>query len=234
MSTPDKVGRDAGELAGVGPLGVAATNDADALLALHPDCVVYTAMADDRITEALDDLARILRAGVNVVSSSPVFLRYPTGVVPEGVIEPIRRAATEGGASLWVNGIDPGFANDWLPLVLADLGVPAHRRGPLPGDPRLLHLRQRQGAVRHHGVRPARRRQPDAAHAGRAVAGVGQHGAPAPRPGWVSSWTVSRSRRPGYPREIAAGMVAAGTAAAPRFERCAGCAAAGRCACSST
>jgi len=70
VSTPDKAGRDAGELAGIGPLGVTATNDADALLALRPDCVVYTAMADDRIVEALADLARILRAGVNVVTSS--------------------------------------------------------------------------------------------------------------------------------------------------------------------
>ena len=121
VSNQDKAGRDAGELAGIGPLGVAATTDADALLALKPDCVVYTAMADDRITEALADLERILRAGVNVVSSSPVFLQYPMGVVPDEMVDPIRRAATAGGASLWVNGIDPGFANDWLPLVLTSV-----------------------------------------------------------------------------------------------------------------
>jgi 4-hydroxy-tetrahydrodipicolinate reductase len=119
VSTSDKVGRDAGELAGLGrTLGVAATNDADELLALQPDCVVYTAMADDRLMEAIEDLTRILRAGINVVSSSPVFLQFPDGVIPDEMIEPIRRAAAEGGASLWVNGVDPGFANDWLPLVL--------------------------------------------------------------------------------------------------------------------
>lgn len=121
VSTSDKAGRDAGELAGIGPLGVTATNDADALLALKPDCVVYTAMADDRIVEALADLARILRAGVNVVSSSPVFLQYPDGVVPDELVAPIRDAAAAGSASLWVNGIDPGFANDWLPLVLTSV-----------------------------------------------------------------------------------------------------------------
>jgi 2,4-diaminopentanoate dehydrogenase len=121
VSTADKAGRDAGELAGIDPLGVTATNDADALLALKPDCVVYTAMADDRITEALADLTRILRAGVNVVSSAPVFLQYPTGVVPDELVDPIRAAAAEGGASLWVNGVDPGFANDWLPLVLTSV-----------------------------------------------------------------------------------------------------------------
>ncbi|WP_410651571.1 diacylglycerol kinase [Amycolatopsis sp. cmx-4-54] len=119
VSSEAKAGVDAGELAGLGrPLGVSATTDADALIALKPDCVLYTAMADDRLLEAVEDLKRFLRAGINVVSSSPVFLQYPEGVVPPEMIEPIREAAREGGASLWVNGVDPGFANDWLPLVL--------------------------------------------------------------------------------------------------------------------
>ncbi|HYA69319.1 MAG TPA: hypothetical protein VED63_11355, partial [Acidimicrobiales bacterium] len=122
VSNPDKVGRDAGELAGLGRnLGVVATNDADALLALRPDCIVHTAMADDRLFEAIADLERFLRAGVNVVSSSPVFLQFPEGVVPDEMIEPVRQGALDGGVSLWVNGVDPGFANDWLPLVLTSI-----------------------------------------------------------------------------------------------------------------
>lgn len=119
VSSKDKEGRDAGELAGLGrKLGVTATRDADALLALKPDCVVYAAMADDRLMEAVEDLKRFLAAGINVVSSGPVFLQYPDGVVPPELSDPIREAARAGGASLWVNGVDPGFANDWLPLVL--------------------------------------------------------------------------------------------------------------------
>src|SRR5439155_6652909 len=56
VSTSDKVGRDAGALAGLGrTLGVTATNDAAELLALRPDCVVYAAMADDRLGEAIED-----------------------------------------------------------------------------------------------------------------------------------------------------------------------------------
>jgi 4-hydroxy-tetrahydrodipicolinate reductase len=39
-------------------------------------------------------------------------------VVPDEMVAPLRKAAAEGGSSLWVNGVDPGFANDWLPLVL--------------------------------------------------------------------------------------------------------------------
>jgi 2,4-diaminopentanoate dehydrogenase len=119
VSNPDKVGKDAGALAGMGrDLGVAATNDVDALLALEPDVVVHTAMADDRLMEALEDIQRILRAGVNVVSSGPVFLQYPFGVVDDSMITPVREAAAAGGVSLFVNGVDPGFANDALPLVL--------------------------------------------------------------------------------------------------------------------
>lgn len=117
VSNPDKVGRDAGELAGLGRLGVTATNDADAVLALRPDCVVYTSMADVRLDEAMEDLTRILRAGVNVVSSSPVFLQYPD----EATGAPIHQAAIEGGVSIWVNGVDPGFANDWLPLTITGI-----------------------------------------------------------------------------------------------------------------
>jgi 2,4-diaminopentanoate dehydrogenase len=122
VSSAAKDGRDAGELAGLGrTLGVAATTDADALLASKPDCIVYTAMADNRLPEAIDDLKRFLAAGINVVSSCPVFLQYPKGTVPPDLIEPIEQAAHHGGASLYVNGVDPGFANDWLPLVLTSI-----------------------------------------------------------------------------------------------------------------
>jgi len=122
VSGDEKVGRDAGELAGLDrTLGVTATHDVDDILALRPDCVVHTAMADNRLMEAIDDLCHLLAAGINVVSSGPVFLQYPEGTVPPEMIKPIRTAAAAGGSSLWVNGIDPGFANDWLPLVLTSV-----------------------------------------------------------------------------------------------------------------
>jgi 4-hydroxy-tetrahydrodipicolinate reductase len=122
VSSPAKAGRDAGELAGIGKeLGVRATTDAESLLALRPDCIVHSAMADHRLMEALEDLQHFLRAGIDVVSSGPVFLQYPDGVVPDEIVDPVRRAALDGGSSLWVNGIDPGFANDCLPLVLTGI-----------------------------------------------------------------------------------------------------------------
>ena len=64
--SPDKVGRDVGELAGIEPLGVTATDDIDALIELEPDCVIYNPMWPN-----VDHLVRILSAGVNVVTTAP-------------------------------------------------------------------------------------------------------------------------------------------------------------------
>jgi hypothetical protein len=115
-----KAGRDAGELCGLDPVGVAATRDAEALLASDADCVVYTATADLRIMEALDDVCRILRAGKNVVSSSLVSLVHPGQLGPQ-VQQRLEEACREGNASFFTSGIDPGFANDVLPLTLSGL-----------------------------------------------------------------------------------------------------------------
>jgi hypothetical protein len=122
VSKPEKVGKDAGELAGLGrDLGVVATDDKQALLALRPDCVVHTAMTDDRVFEAIDDLVMFLEHGVNVVSSGPVVLQYPHGILPPDLVARVHEAGVRGGASLHVNGIDPGFANDVLPLALTSV-----------------------------------------------------------------------------------------------------------------
>ena len=118
VHSADKVGRDAGELAGVDPVGVLATDDIDALLALDADCVCYTATADLRPVEAIEDMARILSSGKNVVSSSVVPLVFPTGAEP-ALIDPLLAACLEGGTSFFTSGIDPGLANDLVPLALA-------------------------------------------------------------------------------------------------------------------
>jgi 4-hydroxy-tetrahydrodipicolinate reductase len=115
-----KAGRDAGELCGLGPVGVVATNDADALLESDADCVCYTATADLRLMEAVDDVCKILRAGKNVVSCSIVPLVHPSHLGLD-VQKKLEDACREGNSSLWFGGIDPGFANDLLPLTLSGL-----------------------------------------------------------------------------------------------------------------
>ena len=120
VSSESKAGRDAAELVGLDtPTGITATTDLDEVLATGPDCAVYNAMADNRLMEALADYRKILAAGINVVGSGPVFLQWPWKVIPDEMITPLEDAAREGNSSLFVNGIDPGFANDLLPLALA-------------------------------------------------------------------------------------------------------------------
>lgn len=125
VANPEKVGRDAGELAGIAPLGVAATDRADALLGNGIDAVVYTATADTRPMEAYTDLLCCLRAGANVVSSSFYPLLYPPGA-PAELRSEVERACLDGSSSVFVSGIDPGWALDILPLLLS--GVVANIR----------------------------------------------------------------------------------------------------------
>jgi 2,4-diaminopentanoate dehydrogenase len=112
-----KAGRDAGDLSSLPPTGVKATNDIDAILALDADCVCYTATADLRPDDAVADICRILASGANVVSSSLVQLLHPK-TADQRLIGQLEAACKEGGTSCWFNGVDPGFANDVLPILL--------------------------------------------------------------------------------------------------------------------
>jgi hypothetical protein len=117
VHSAEKVGRDAGELVDLPPTGVKATNDVAALLALEPDCVSYTATGDLRPSEAIDDMCRILESGANVVATSVVPLVYPAAADPS-IVARLEEACRKGGTTFFTSGIDPGFANDTLPLVL--------------------------------------------------------------------------------------------------------------------
>ena len=99
----DKIGRDAADLCGLGePTGIIATDDIDALLALGPDCVLYTSQAETRPMQAIEEISRFLRAGINVVGTSMVWLVSPHHA--DGWLqEPLSAACRDGGAALYVN-----------------------------------------------------------------------------------------------------------------------------------
>ena len=117
VSDPAKVGRDAGELCGLGPMAVAASDDPAVALEGDVDVVAYCASADTRPLEALDDVKRCLRAGRDVVSTSLYGLLYPPAV-PDAIKGDFEAACAEGDASIFVSGIDPGWAMDVLPILL--------------------------------------------------------------------------------------------------------------------
>jgi len=127
VSDPAKEGRDAGDLAELGSdTGVLATRDIDAMLALRPDAVVYTATGDTRPDAAIDDVLRCLRAGADVVSTSVYPLIHP-GSTPAELKERVEAACAEGGTSCWVSGIDPGLTADLLAPVIVGSCVSAER-----------------------------------------------------------------------------------------------------------
>jgi hypothetical protein len=99
----DKVGRDVGELCGIDELGITTTDDIEAILALRPDCVLYMPLQ-----WVVDDMVRLLEAGVNVVSTANFITGKSYG---EAEMRRLEAAARRGGASLYGTGINPGLAN---------------------------------------------------------------------------------------------------------------------------
>lgn len=120
VNSPEKVGRDAGEIAGVDPVGISATNDVEAALSTEPDAVAYFANADTRQMAAIEDIARPLARGIDVVNTSVFPLIHPKSA-PPSFVAPIERACREGGSSCFTTGIDPGFCHDLIPLTLTGL-----------------------------------------------------------------------------------------------------------------
>ena len=101
--SPDKVGQDVGLLAGIEPIGISATDDVDALLALQPDCVSYMPFRPD-----FDHVVRILESGINLVTTMYMLAGRGYG---DDVHERIENAAARGQSSLYASGIYPGHAN---------------------------------------------------------------------------------------------------------------------------
>jgi 2,4-diaminopentanoate dehydrogenase len=119
-SSPDKDGKDAATFARLdSETGVAATTDVDAALA-GCDAVAYMASGDIRPDDAVNDIERCLRAGKHVVTPSLYSLYDPRSAPPEWV-ERLTQAAEEGGATLLVSGVDPGWGNDALAIIAAGL-----------------------------------------------------------------------------------------------------------------
>ena len=122
VANPDKAGRDAGDLAGIAPLGVVATTDTAVALVDDVDCVFYAATADTRPMEAYGDLLTLLSAGRNVVSTSFYPLLHPP-TAPRELLDLIEPACAQTGASVFVSGIDPGWALDILPALVSGVGA---------------------------------------------------------------------------------------------------------------
>lgn len=119
VHSPAKAGQDAGVLAGIEPLGISATSDAEALIASAPDCVVYAASGPERDAGAVPDYLRLLNAGINVVSTTSTALVYPPAYYSAEWRDQLEAAAKAGNCSFHASGVFPGFGSDQLALTLA-------------------------------------------------------------------------------------------------------------------
>jgi hypothetical protein len=119
-SSPDKAGKDAAAFARLdAETGVSATTDLDFALA-GCDAVAYMASGDIRPDDAVADIVRCLQAGKHVVTPS-LYSLYDPRSAPPGWVDRLTGAAEEGGASLLVSGVDPGWGNDALAIIAAGL-----------------------------------------------------------------------------------------------------------------
>lgn len=113
VTNPEKVGKDAGEIAGLPATGVSATDDIEKIIALEADCVHFAPIVTD-----VDMICRLLRSGKNVVSPAGPFVPNPYF---QAESEKIEKACLESGTSFYSCGVHPGFSGDILPLTLTRL-----------------------------------------------------------------------------------------------------------------
>jgi 4-hydroxy-tetrahydrodipicolinate reductase len=115
--SPAKDGRDIGELVGLEPIGVAATTDADAILALEADCVVYTPQPLDPPQVTADAIA-LLRSGKNVVTTTTFHFPLLQGTE---YVERVQEACRAGEATVHGTGVHPNFMVERLVMTLTGL-----------------------------------------------------------------------------------------------------------------
>ena len=120
VHSPEKVGRDAGEIVGLGPIGVLTTGDLDDIIALKPDCVLYGAASAEMDAAAVRDYVRLLNGGLNVVTTNTPGMMFPDRWIPD-LADQVRAAAEAGGVTIYTSGIEPGFAGDQFAVLLTTL-----------------------------------------------------------------------------------------------------------------
>lgn len=116
VSDPAKAGRDSGELIGLAPTGIMATNDWAEVVALKADCLNYFGNSTGREDEAIADLVPFLEAGTNVVTFSGFALAHPA-TTPPAQRKLIDDACAKGQSTCFFTGIDPGWATTDLAIA---------------------------------------------------------------------------------------------------------------------
>ncbi|MET0145731.1 MAG: hypothetical protein ABW328_13240 [Ilumatobacteraceae bacterium] len=140
VHSEDKAGRDAGELAGIGPIGVTTTQRLDDIVALNPDAAIWSGLGFEP-----ERLAVLLEAGINVYTGLGGY--YMEGLPEHELLE---SACQRGAASFAAGGNIPGLVSDALPLFVSGFTgriehVTAHQRNHVAHYPSAVQLREGLG-----------------------------------------------------------------------------------------
>jgi hypothetical protein len=117
--SPDKAGKDLGDLCGIEKLGVQATNDRQQILNTDADCVLFLAGAEVDVPASLADVCALLDSGKNVITTAAQFI-YPKSMGVD-FERAIAEACKKGGATFHGLGVMPGFFAESVPLLLSRL-----------------------------------------------------------------------------------------------------------------
>lgn len=114
------VGTDSGLLDLDEPNGVLITNSKEELYALKPDCAVMAINVRDPMQMAAVNgewYKELLSHGINVVSPSVPDLIWPRAAFNQPFVEDIQKTAEAGRASIFINGQEPGYAENQALLL---------------------------------------------------------------------------------------------------------------------
>lgn len=113
--SPEKAGKDIGEICGIERVGLTATNNRSEVLSMDVDCVVYMPRYCD-----LDDVCDLLASGKNIVTTRSEFL-YPRKFMAPADYSRVEAACLQGRSTIHATGSSPGFITEAIPLTLASI-----------------------------------------------------------------------------------------------------------------
>jgi hypothetical protein len=111
-----KVGNDSGEMVGLEPVGVKATNNWDELLDLQADCISFFGDSIGREMESARTICRFLERGTNAVTPSIFAWAHPETCPPK-YRDIVLEACSKGNSTVFFSGIDPGWATTDLAIA---------------------------------------------------------------------------------------------------------------------
>ncbi|WP_347488565.1 hypothetical protein ABDB91_15310 [Desulfoscipio sp. XC116] len=117
--TPDKVGKDAGEIFGFGKSGVIVSDNMEEVFALDADvimCYLPCLMKKGSLKPSADNIVKAINAKKNVITTIPIsYSRYSD---PD-ITKMLDDTAKENGVTFLQIGLMPGLYSSYFPIVLS-------------------------------------------------------------------------------------------------------------------